>query len=448
MPASINAPLLSPPISQARLKPGGIYEELSDLFSSMGPAAIANAELGVDFFRQNFGDDFTSHFSYVDKDSEEFNANLFGEILGAAHGTCVGALGNHFLGSNADSLHEIGDHTRTRCNIVLGCPTNASRRLKDLWHNQLCTLRSVSAGDRRVHGLSEVNDIKEIVKGTQSDHVFDAITLVGGVLYKLPDGDSSSRDRVTEARDPEGPIKKRSIDVVNAEHDGLNRRARDETPPRIPRDSEISVGAMYDPRLMPDYGGHAFSIDKAKLVQPNWCKIDDSLIVPWKNYLHLRQGTVIVANISIRMHVLHPKNKKKPKRKVYQGIINYLKVVAESDIPVAFPPQPAVSRVHNAKKIASGQSNAASVLRMIGSSRSSSTSTTSTAVSPFTTKLPPLPSWNGSIADKLAEMHRDSDGFIDPEDMDVGGDEFAGDLGDNRIKAAKRLKTIGDLQAV
>ncbi|KAJ3916319.1 hypothetical protein F5877DRAFT_81010 [Lentinula edodes] len=435
MPSSVDFPLLASSIFQERVKPGGVYDELSDLFSSMGPEAIANAEFGVDFFRQNFGDDFTSHFSYVDKDSEEFNANLFGEILGAAHGTCVGALGNHFIGGDADSLHEIGDHTKTRCNIVLGCPTNASRRLKDLWHNQLCTLRSVSAGDRRVHGLTGVNDMKEIVKGTQSDHEFNAITLAGGVLYKVPDGDNIDRNRGTEARGAEGYIKKRSIDVVNAEHNGLNRRARHQTPPRVPNDSEISVGALYDPRLMLDYGGQVFNLDKAKLVQPNWCKMDDTLIVPWKNYLHLRQGTLIVANICIRMHILHPKNKKKPKRRVYQAIINYLKVVAISDIPVAYPPQPAVSRVNNALKIASGQSNAASVLRMIGASRSSSGSSVSK-------KVPKHTSWTGSIADNHPELDRDSDGFIDPEDMDVGGDEFAGDPADDQTKAAKRLKTI------
>ncbi|KAJ4493165.1 hypothetical protein C8J55DRAFT_485851 [Lentinula edodes] len=75
------------PIFQAQVKPGGIYDELSDIFSSMGPSAIANAEFRVDFFCQNFGDDFTSHFSYIDKESEEFNVNVFGEILRAAHGT-------------------------------------------------------------------------------------------------------------------------------------------------------------------------------------------------------------------------------------------------------------------------------------------------------------------------------------------------------------------------
>ncbi|KAJ3851612.1 hypothetical protein EV368DRAFT_83353 [Lentinula lateritia] len=290
MPAS---PYTSP-IFQARVKPGGIYDELSDLFSSMGPSAIANAEFGVDFFRQNFGDDFTSHFSYVDKESEEFNANVFGEILSATHGTVI--------------------------------------------------------------------DIKEIVKGTQSDGDFNAITLVGGVLYKMPESDNSHRNRSTEPRGVEGPIKKCSIDVMNAEGNALEKLAHVKSTLQIP-----NVGALYDPKLMLDYGGEVFSLDKAKLVQPNWCKMDDTLIVPWKNYLHLRQGTLIVANISIRMHVLQPKNRKKPKRKayisfVYQAIINFLKVVAESDIPVAYPPQPAVSWVHNALKIASGKSSAASVL--------------------------------------------------------------------------------------
>ncbi|KAJ3858069.1 hypothetical protein EV359DRAFT_69298, partial [Lentinula novae-zelandiae] len=173
--------------------------------------------------------------------SEEFNANVFGEILSAAHGTCVGALGSHFPGSNADS----------------------------------------------------VIDIKEIVKGTQSDGNLNAITLVGGFLYKMPESDNSHRNRSIEPRGVEGSIKKRSIDVVNAEGNAVERLAHDKSTPQTPNDSDISVGALYNPRLMLDYGDQVFSLDKAKLVQPNWCKMDDTLIVPWKNYLHLRQGPLM-----------------------------------------------------------------------------------------------------------------------------------------------------------
>ncbi|KAJ3910962.1 hypothetical protein F5877DRAFT_73535, partial [Lentinula edodes] len=288
-----------------------------------------------------------------------------------------------------------------------------------------------------------VFDVKEIVKGTQSDVDLNAITLVGGLLYKMPDSDNSHRDRIIEARGAESSIKKRSIESMNAEGNAVERHARSKSAPRTPKDSEISVGALYDPRLMLDYGGQVFSLDRAKLVQPNWCKMDDTLIVPWKNYLHLREGTLIVANVCIRMHVLQPKNKKKPKRKVYQAIINFLKVVAESDIPVVYPPQPAGSRVHNALKIASGQSSAASVLRMIGSSHPSS-KTSTIASDPFTEQVLKPTFGNSSFADKYPEMDRDSDGFIDPEDMDIGGDELVDDPTDHRGKAVKRLKTAGN----
>ncbi|KAJ4493166.1 hypothetical protein C8J55DRAFT_485852 [Lentinula edodes] len=273
-----------------------------------------------------------------------------------------------------------------------------------------------------------VIDIKEIVKGTQSDGDFNAITLVSGVLYKMPESDNSHRNRSAEPRSAEGPIKKCSIDVMNAEGNALEKLVHVKSTPQIPNDSEISVGALYDPKLMLDYGGEVFSLDKAKLIQPNWCKMDNTLIVPWKNYLHLRQGTLIVVNISIRMHVLQPKNRKKPKQKayiifVYQAIINFLKVVAESDIPVAYPPPPTCCQ-------SGSQCFEDSIWQKHGTSCSSLM--TSTTV--------------GDSLTKEIERNRDSDGFIDPEDsMDVGSDIFEGDLTDNRGKAAKQLKTIGNL---
>ncbi|KAJ3870620.1 hypothetical protein F5051DRAFT_447415 [Lentinula edodes] len=51
----------------------------------------------------------------------------------------------------------------------------------------------------------------------------------------------------------------------------------------FPPDASISVGAQYDYKLMPDYSGKLFALNKARLLQPNWHKIDGELIVPVKS---------------------------------------------------------------------------------------------------------------------------------------------------------------------
>lgn len=67
------------------------------------------------------------------------------------------------------------------------------------------------------------------------------------------------------------------------------------------------MGAEYDHRLMPDFGGPVFTLDKAKLVQPNWQNVKNDFITPWMNYDQLRPGVLVVANIGIRVYVLTPK---------------------------------------------------------------------------------------------------------------------------------------------
>ncbi|KAH7867668.1 uncharacterized protein C8R40DRAFT_1178820 [Lentinula edodes] len=47
--------------------------------------------------------------------------------------------------------------------------------------------------------------------------------------------------------------------------------------------ASISVGAQYDYKLMPDYSGKLFALNKARLLQPDWRKIDGELIVPVKS---------------------------------------------------------------------------------------------------------------------------------------------------------------------
>ncbi|KAJ3861218.1 hypothetical protein EV359DRAFT_66664 [Lentinula novae-zelandiae] len=87
----------------------------------------------------------------------------------------------------------------------------------------------------------------------------------------------------------------------------------------FPPDASISVGVQYDYKLMPDYSKKLFALNKPRLLQPDWRKLNGELIVPWKNYQQLRPGTVVVANVSFRLHVLQPKDKTQRKWKILKS---------------------------------------------------------------------------------------------------------------------------------
>ncbi|KAJ4489697.1 hypothetical protein C8J55DRAFT_557589 [Lentinula edodes] len=321
-----------------RLEPGGIYDELVDSFTTMGPSAIANAEYGEHFFRRNFGDTWSGHYSYHDAQSLEFSANLFGEILGEVHGTFIGAQGNHFPGLNGNRPNQLTDHSKACRTIVLGCPSFAPAALKNLWYNQLCTFAGIRDADIKEEKRSlDTVEVKEITKGLDSSTHLDAITLSGGLIYELPIKPKNDSRKLNEAEHGRKMYKKRAYNEHNNDAPIDIESSRLLKPYKWPLASEIYCGALYDHRLMPDFGGPLFALKKAKPVQPDWRDVDGSLIVPWKNFSLLRPGTLVVANISIRVHVLIAKNPKLPKRKVYQAIINSLKVVAKSDVPVATP---------------------------------------------------------------------------------------------------------------
>ncbi|KAJ4468583.1 hypothetical protein C8J55DRAFT_564735 [Lentinula edodes] len=329
------------PRFEFRQRLGQIYDELTQLFKDMGPTAIVNAEYGIDFFHEKYSNEWSMHFCYVDGESQEFTGNLFGEVLGNIHGTAVGAQGNHFTGNDRSSLAVV----------------------------------------------------KEIFKEVISDRPLDAITLTGPLLYMAPQAERrlGTKEGI-DTNNITSKLKKRKLtQSTNGEKDLPDVRPWHRGPALVlPRlglsnavaaeavrggmgsadtDANITIGVQYDYKLMPDYGGKVFALNKAHLLQPDWHKINRDLIVPWKNYLQLRPGTVVVANVSFRLHVLQPKDKRQLKQKVYQAVINFLKVVAESDLPVESPVPPSANSTHTGRNILPADDCAISVLQSIGSTR-------------------------------------------------------------------------------
>ena len=65
---------------------------------------------------------------------------------------------------------------------------------------------------------------------------------------------------------------------------------------------EITLGALYDPRLLYDYGGPLFAHKLAKLKQRNIVAKDGLLVPPWSEYEHLRTGTVVLMRVNLHTY--------------------------------------------------------------------------------------------------------------------------------------------------
>ncbi|KAJ3897522.1 hypothetical protein F5879DRAFT_927773 [Lentinula edodes] len=331
-------------------KPGGVYDKITTGFAKMGANAIANAELNEDFFRFNFGQAWSANYSFRGIDSKQYTGNVFGEIVGQAYGTHIGAQGNHFIGNNPAKPKLLDDYTKTKCTIALGCPSFATPAVSDLFYNQICTLSSIRDADKEEETCSDSMVIpKEMVKSFRPGGELDGIVLTGPPLYTVLKRNTNSDN--SNSFSPTSPTK-RNLRKRNwsASNDGEAQDQEDISPldssPTaliLPTSQQIYVGAEYDHRLMPDFGGPVFAMRQVKLIQPQWTNINNDLIVPWEYYNYLRAGTVVVATICIEVFVMPAGTGNNAIRKIYHASITSLRVIAESDL-VILPPTPFIRK--------------------------------------------------------------------------------------------------------
>ncbi|TEB31085.1 hypothetical protein FA13DRAFT_1709932 [Coprinellus micaceus] len=98
-------------------------------------------------------------------------------------------------------------------------------------------------------------------------------------------------------------------------------------------DSEARVGALYEPRTLPDYTGHpCFQLERKKLLQHDVRDLNNKLIHPKDYWSALRPGTLLL--IKATLHVSLVKGTSGGRhRKIYQINVVSTKVLAESPLP-------------------------------------------------------------------------------------------------------------------
>ncbi|KAK7053073.1 hypothetical protein VNI00_004394 [Paramarasmius palmivorus] len=327
------------PIFVARTQPGGIYERLEKIVANMDVASMANAEVDRDFFRRS-ADSWSANYGFRNPAGQEFSANVFGEILGEKHGTFLGAKGNHYPGPNEDMPKIITDGTKIKPSIVIGQPTKIPETLADVYYDQLCTFNTVRESDRQTEAYDgeTFERVKEITKAVKPGQVANAIILMGGLLYTThaDENGGSSRNQSPAKK----PLKKRKAAAIDDKEDSETavpetKRINEPLPRnQLPGRETVRVGAFYDPRVFPDYGGPVFSHRLAQVIQPDWRDSEGNLIPPWAWWDVLRPGTLIMASVSIVVWVIGSGENKK---KVYHAVIQSLRVVDRSGVQVKLP---------------------------------------------------------------------------------------------------------------
>lgn len=73
--------------------------------------------------------------------------------------------------------------------------------------------------------------------------------------------------------------------------------------------TEVTVGGLYDARLLPDYGGPMFEHTHSKLVQKDITDVDGELIPMWETYNKLRTGTLVLMKGRLNVYQMDDKQR-------------------------------------------------------------------------------------------------------------------------------------------
>jgi hypothetical protein len=194
--------------------------------------------------------------------------------------------------------------------FILRPPSNAPDDLTILYEFQLTNLNNLRRANSDVElgeGITPIS-ITEIIRTTSSANEANLIATHLSPKYVVPpqlaaalkSGSSKNRGatkQVFHSRD---------------DHPTNNRPTNNQSSPSVPPGtvlslrlltmltcSDVLLGAFYDPRVLPDFGGPLFQLVHAKLVQRNLTDVSDKLIPPWETYAKLHPGTLVLMKVQL-----------------------------------------------------------------------------------------------------------------------------------------------------
>ncbi|KAK7023673.1 hypothetical protein VNI00_016556 [Paramarasmius palmivorus] len=303
-----------------RSKPGDVYETALSVLEDENFLSLARADYYTDFNRKLL-DTWSGSYSFVDSNKKDLIVYACGEIVGSDHGTALGAMGNHFVGSSS-TPNLLTDLSKPKHVIVLGKPSACSKKLDIEWHNQLVTLETLVCMDKDYDmSVGKEYQIKPPLKACEEGKANDAIL----VVPKIRNAPTKYRTKKRSYEETTNPEAQEEIvrDVGDDEKGPLP--AGD-----LPKDTSIKLHARYDPRVFRDYGGAIFAQKYAQAVQLDFQDRDGELIPPWKYPDLLRPGTFLI--LALQPLVWVTKDKTGVVRKTYHLLIRSLRVFSTSDV--------------------------------------------------------------------------------------------------------------------
>ncbi|KAG2125574.1 hypothetical protein BD769DRAFT_1388418 [Suillus cothurnatus] len=278
----------------------GIYDRVADAMTKLGKDGLGEADFGIDWCTTVQDNYSGTNWSYVNtKDGRPFKTNIVGQIATSTCGTRHSAKGTHFT-------------KKARSTPLTQLIFGLTLAIKEyIWENQLTSIEDwVTDEKKRVARESKINSCT--VKSNKDLQYADLIILTSQRIYE----ESMAGQQATSTATTSIVNRTETVDIP------------------LPTADEVFQGALYDPRILPDYRGSYFELRQNKLKQLNIFDTPENnckLVPMHETYAKLRPGTLVLAVCDA--HVYNIVQNGLP-TSTFQLGVQAIKILDPSDEPV------------------------------------------------------------------------------------------------------------------
>ncbi|TEB15909.1 hypothetical protein FA13DRAFT_1822811 [Coprinellus micaceus] len=264
------------------------------------------------------------------EDNTPLNILLTGQVVSNHAGSQLTSSGHYYINPYKETK-PIRDGVTVRPAILLEAPWLAGMKHHHTFANQVAMLKQIFKQDMEDCANPEEAEkfwSPSIPRDLKNNNNDPYIKIFFPSMYKVPRM-TAEGSKVTDEEikmfdlEDDDTADQRSDTATESSHTASE--TDDE-----PQGPVVQRGALYDPNLLPDFGGPLFQLEKAKLVQQEVYDVDDNLVALWDMYDKLRPGTLVLVNA--KLFVWYTSTSED--RRAYQIVAEKVKVIDESDEPI------------------------------------------------------------------------------------------------------------------
>ncbi|TEB16188.1 hypothetical protein FA13DRAFT_1650839 [Coprinellus micaceus] len=280
----------------------GFYDQIVTNMKRMGRGAACGATFGLDFVRKVLWEG-NEGFRYPSGGSADACLTFVGEVQHPSHGTQLDASGTHTFVTRSGAFNPLTDSAKVKDRIVIGSPTHASKTLNILFNNQIALLNDIRVPDEEFEKKNNLNYmVFEWTKSLdpQADEPCDDLIQIslGNKYVVVPDDEDDDNDEPP-------PLPQNAASGPSTSSNGMITFSCFRALLISIADSEARVGALYEPRTLPDYTGHpCFQLERKKLLQHDVRDLNNKLIHPKDYWAALRPGTLLLIKATLHVYLV------------------------------------------------------------------------------------------------------------------------------------------------